>query len=122
MELKKINDYIWEISPFGEMKVPGKIYASLKLLDKIREDDSLKQVANVATLPGIIGYSLAMPDIHAGYGFSIGGVAAMDIDEGVVSPGGVGYDINCGVRLAKKNLKYDEIKENLKEKMKLIFL
>ncbi len=115
MELKKINDYIWEISPFGDMKVPGKVYASLKLLDKIREDESLKQVTNVATLPGIIGYSLAMPDIHAGYGFSIGGVAAMDVDEGIVSPGGVGYDINCGVRLAKTNLKYDEIKDKIEK-------
>lgn len=113
MELRKINDYLWEIPPSGEMKVPGRIYASLKLLEKIREDDSLKQVSNVATLPGIIGYSFAMPDIHAGYGFSIGGVAAMDLEEGVVSPGGVGYDINCGIRLAKTNLKYDEIKDKI---------
>lgn len=113
MELRKINDYLWEIPPSGEMKVPGRIYASLKLLEKIREDDSLKQVSNVATLPGIIGYSFAMPDIHAGYGFSIGGVAAMDVEEGVVSPGGVGYDINCGIRLAKTNLKYEEIKDKI---------
>ena len=113
MELRKINDYLWEIPPSGEMKVPGRIYASLKILEKIREDDSLKQVSNVATLPGIIGYSFAMPDIHAGYGFSIGGVAAMDLEEGVVSPGGVGYDINCGIRLAKTNLKYDEIKDKI---------
>ncbi len=113
MELKKINDYTWVIEPSGNMKVPGKIYASSKLLEKIKEDDSLKQVQNVATLPGIVGWSLAMPDIHAGYGFSIGGVAAMDLDEGVISPGGVGYDINCGIRLAKTNLKYEEIKEKL---------
>ncbi len=113
MELKKINDYTWEIEPSGNMKVPGKIYASSKLLEKIKEDDSLKQVQNVATLPGIVGWSLAMPDIHAGYGFSIGGVAAMDLDEGVISPGGVGYDINCGIRLAKTNLKYEEVKEKI---------
>lgn len=121
MELRKINDYLWEIPPSGEMKVPGRIYASLKLLDKIKEDDSLKQVTNVATLPGIIGYSLAMPDIHAGYGFSIGGVAAMDLEEGVVSPGGVGYDINCGIRLAKTNLKYEEIRDKIEKIVSKMF-
>lgn len=94
MELKKVHDYLWEIPPHGGMRVPGRIYASEKLLKDIRSDESLKQVANVAHLPGIVGYSLAMPDIHWGYGFPIGGVAATDPDQGVISPGGVGYDIN----------------------------
>lgn len=76
------------------MRVPGRIYASDKLMTGLKEDNSLRQVMNVAHLPGIVGYSLAMPDIHWGYGFPIGGVAAVDDQDGVISPGGVGYDIN----------------------------
>ena len=83
----------------GKMRVDGIVYADAAMMADIREDESLEQVANVAHLPGIVGASLAMPDIHWGYGFPIGGVAAMDAEDGVVSPGGVGYDINCGVRL-----------------------
>ncbi|HQN48256.1 MAG TPA: RtcB family protein, partial [Caldisericia bacterium] len=79
------------------MNVPGIIYASEKMISKILMDKSPIQVANVATLPGILKASMAMPDIHWGYGFPIGGVAAFDVDKGVISPGGVGYDINCGV-------------------------
>lgn len=86
------------------MRVPGLIYASKSLMDEIRADKSPEQVANVAHLPGIVGYSIAMPDIHWGYGFPIGGVAAFDPDEGVLSPGGVGYDINCGVRLLRTSM------------------
>ncbi len=86
------------------MRVPVRIYASPGMLNEILSDDSVQQAKNVATLPGIIGYSYAMPDIHAGYGFPIGGVAAFDMEKGVVSPGGVGYDINCGVRLLKTAL------------------
>ena len=86
------------------MRTRGVVYASRQMVAKIQEDRSLEQVANVATLPGIVGASLAMPDVHWGYGFPIGGVAAFDVDEGVVSPGGVGYDINCGVRLLRTNL------------------
>lgn len=97
------------------MSVPGRIYASNKLMEKIREDKSLDQVANVACLPGIINYSLAMPDIHWGYGFPIGGVAAFDYDKGVISPGGVGYDINCGVRLIKTNLTAQEVQPKIKD-------
>ena len=88
----------------GKMRTRGVVYASRQMVPKIQEDRSLEQVANVATLPGIVGASLAMPDVHWGYGFPIGGVAAFDVDEGVVSPGGVGYDINCGVRLLRTNL------------------
>ena len=109
MELKKIKDYLWEVPRHGGMRVPGRIYASGKLMEDLREDPALTQVANVAHLPGIVGYSLAMPDIHWGYGFPIGGVAATDAQEGVISPGGVGYDINCGVRLILTRLKFSDI-------------
>ncbi len=94
-KLKRLDDYRIEV-PIGYkegMKVPGIIFLD-KALEKLLESQSIQQVANVATLPGIIGASLAMPDIHIGYGFPIGGVAAFDINRGVISPGGVGYDIN----------------------------
>jgi tRNA-splicing ligase RtcB len=94
IELNRIEQCLWEIPRQGNMRVPGRIYATEKLFSVLKEDNSLKQVMNVAHLPGIVGYSLAMPDIHWGYGFPIGGVAAMDVADGVVSPGGVGYDIN----------------------------
>jgi len=114
IELKKISDYLWEIPPTGKMKVPGRIYSSGKMLeDLISNDEALTQVKNVAHLPGIQKFSLAMPDIHWGYGFPIGGVAATDLEEGVISPGGVGYDINCGVRLATTSLSVETIKKNV---------
>jgi tRNA-splicing ligase RtcB len=94
IQLARLEDYLWEIPRQGGMRVPGRIYATEKLMAAIKSDNSLKQVMNVAHLPGIVGYSLAMPDIHWGYGFPIGGVAAVDAAEGVISPGGVGYDIN----------------------------
>ncbi len=109
MELVKVHDYLWEIPRQGAMLVPGRIYISEPMLEEIRDDPALTQVANVACLPGIVGYSLAMPDIHWGYGFPIGGVAAIDEQNGVISPGGVGYDINCGVRLARTNLRYEDV-------------
>src|SRR5229473_1744051 len=109
VELQRINHYVWEIPRQGGMRVPGRIYASEKLMAELRDDPSLQQVANVAHLPGIVGYSLAMPDIHWGYGFPIGGVAATDVEDGVISPGGVGYDINCGVRLIRTNLFFEDI-------------
>ncbi len=109
MELRKIHDYLWEIPRQGGMLVPGRIYANARMIEDLREDPALTQVANVACLPGIVGYSLAMPDIHWGYGFPIGGVAAMDARAGVISPGGVGYDINCGVRLARTQLQYEDV-------------
>jgi len=95
------------------MKVPGVVYTSAAMLDQLRKEEALQQVANVATLPGIVKASLAMPDIHWGYGFSIGGVAAFDWQSGVVSPGGVGYDINCGVRLAGTDLRLEEIRDSI---------
>jgi tRNA-splicing ligase RtcB len=109
MEFVKIHDYLWEIPRQGAMLVPGRIYASAHIMEELRDDPALTQVANVACLPGIVGYSLAMPDIHWGYGFPIGGVAAIDPQYGVVSPGGVGYDINCGVRLIRTNLQYQDV-------------
>ncbi len=122
MELKKINDYLWEIPKTGGMRVPGRIYASEEFLDAIKQDDSLKQVANVAHLPGIVKYSIAMPDIHLGYGFPIGGVCATDPDaDGVISPGGVGYDINCGVRLARTNLKEEDVRDKLHDVVRNLF-
>jgi len=94
-ELKKISDYKWEVPQTGNMRVPGIIYADETMLGAIEKEGAVTQVSNVATLPGIIKASFAMPDVHQGYGFSIGGVAAFDWEEGIISPGGVGYDINC---------------------------
>jgi len=121
IELKKIGDYEWEIPKTGKMLVPGKIFASEKLLKKMKEDMTLEQVKNVAMLPGIIRESIALMDAHSGYGFSIGGVAAFDIDSGVISPGGVGYDINCSVRLLKTNLTLKDIEKKKKEVIDKLF-
>jgi tRNA-splicing ligase RtcB (3'-phosphate/5'-hydroxy nucleic acid ligase) len=120
IRLERIDDYRYEIPRTGGMRVPGMIYASTRLMDEIRQDRSPEQVANVAHLPGIVGRSLAMPDIHWGYGFAIGGVAAFDADEGVLSPGGVGYDINCGVRLLASTLdRHDVAHGNVLEELSL---
>ncbi len=113
-KLKKIHDFLWEIPREGAMNVPGRIYASEKMLTKIYEDNAAQQVMNVATLPGILKYSYAMPDIHWGYGFPIGGVATFDMDSGIISPGGVGYDINCGVRLLKTGLERRDLQDKVK--------
>jgi tRNA-splicing ligase RtcB (3'-phosphate/5'-hydroxy nucleic acid ligase) len=94
VKIEKIDDYRWRIPREGRMRTDGIIYTDERMLNDIRKDRSLTQVTHVAWLPGIEGPSLAMPDIHWGYGFPIGGVAAFDLKEGVVSPGGVGYDIN----------------------------
>jgi tRNA-splicing ligase RtcB len=94
LPLEQLDDLRWRIPRHGGMRVDGLVYASERMMADIRDDQSLRQVANVAHLPGILQPSLAMPDIHWGYGFPIGGVAAMDAETGVVSPGGVGYDIN----------------------------
>jgi tRNA-splicing ligase RtcB len=114
-DFKKISDWLWEVpkSFRNDMRVPARIYVSEKMLEDVFEDRSINQLINVATLPGIVNYSLAMPDIHEGYGFPIGGVAAVDARKGVVSPGGVGYDINCGVRLLKSQYSEKEIRPHL---------
>ena len=118
MDLKEVAPYQWEI-PKGYvdgMRVPARIFASRALLDKALEDRAAEQIANVATLPGIVGAALAMPDIHWGYGFPIGGVAATDADGGgAVSPGGVGFDIGCGVRLVRSDLTWTEVKGQMRE-------
>ena len=121
--LKKLDDYRWEI-PKGYkagMNVPGLLYADEGMLEHIREDQTPEQVANVACLPGISGRSLAMPDIHWGYGFPIGGVAATRIEDGVISPGGVGYDINCGVRLLRTNLMEEEAIPKIEELVSALY-
>ena len=116
--LEKITDYKFRIPKSYKpgMRVDGIIYADEKLLSSIKKDKAPEQVANVAFLPGIVGSSLAMPDIHWGYGFSIGGVAATDPEAGgVISPGGVGYDINCGVRIVRTNLYLDDVGPRINE-------
>ncbi len=110
--LQRVDTNRWCIPKHynAEMHVPGMVYADDELIVQIQEDNALQQVANVATLPGIVGYSLAMPDIHWGYGFPVGGVAATSAENGVVSPGGIGFDINCGVRLLATDLLYEQIR------------
>jgi tRNA-splicing ligase RtcB len=121
MELRKINENTWEIPQQGEMKVPALIYSSARLLADVRHDMTLDQARNVACLPGIQRMSYVMPDAHQGYGFPIGGVAAFDLDEGVISPGGVGYDINCGVRLLRTDYTEQDITARRKELLSEIF-
>ncbi len=107
MQLRRIEGDLWELPRQGGMKVPGRVYS---VGPPAPDDPALQQVANVAHLPGILRFSLAMPDIHWGYGFPIGGVAAVDPERGAISPGGVGYDINCGVRVITTALDADEVR------------
>src|SRR3972149_8530070 len=120
--LTKVNDYTWDIPITYKpgMRVPGRIFMTSRLRGSL-EHETLEQTANVATLPGIQKYSMAMPDAHSGYGFPIGGVAAFDRDTGIISPGGVGYDINCGVRIIKTDLTVDEVRPRMKELIGLLF-
>ena len=111
-DFKKISDWLWEI-PKGfrpEMRVPARIYISEEMMEQTFRDRSLNQLINISSLPGIVRYSLAMPDMHEGYGFPIGGVAAMNMEDGVISPGGVGYDINCGMRVLKSEHTEEEVR------------
>lgn len=94
IKVQKVDEWRWRIPREGKMRTEGVVYADAKMMEDIRKDESLSQVVNVACLPGIVGKSMAMPDIHWGYGFPIGGVAAYDVASGIISPGGVGYDIN----------------------------
>ncbi|HAY38063.1 MAG TPA: RNA-splicing ligase RtcB, partial [Desulfobacteraceae bacterium] len=121
ISIKKIDKYRWEVPKTGAMRVPGMVYATESMLKGDAQNEPLKQVANVATLPGILKASLAMPDMHWGYGFPIGGVAAFDWESGVISPGGVGYDINCGVRLATTSLIEKEIRPKLEALVTALF-
>jgi tRNA-splicing ligase RtcB len=118
MELERTSDVVWEIPQGDGMRVPGRVFASEALLVKAKEDQAIAQVANVAHLPGIVDASMAMPDIHWGYGFPIGGVAATDVGAGgVVSPGGVGFDICCGVRLLASHYTVDDFNEHRRDVM-----
>ena len=111
-QLKRLDAHRYMVPQTGAMRSDGVIFASESLIQDIREDPCVDQVANVAQLPGIVGQAMAMPDMHWGYGFPIGGVAAFDVEEGVVSPGGVGYDINCGVRLLRTGIEAAESRED----------
>src|SRR5215468_3527669 len=121
--IEKIDDYRWLIPKSSRpgMRTDALIFANERLLQAIRQDQSLEQAANVAMLPGIVGRALAMPDIHQGYGFPIGGVAAVDEEHGVVSPGGVGFDINCGVRLLSSSLTLNDVRPKLRELVHQLF-
>jgi tRNA-splicing ligase RtcB (3'-phosphate/5'-hydroxy nucleic acid ligase) len=121
VKLRQIDAYRWEIPREGKMRTRGLVFCSQEMLPSIQEDQSLQQVANVATLPGIVGASLAMPDIHWGYGFAIGGVAAFDPADGIVSPGGVGYDINCGVRLLRTRLAREQVECCIEDLVNTLF-
>jgi len=122
-ELVKIDNNRYKIPKTYKagMRTDGLIYASEKMIPKIIEDNAPEQVANVATLPGIVGYAMAMPDIHWGYGFPIGGVAAFDTEQGIISPGGVGYDINCGVRILRTDLTDNDVRHKIKELVRSLF-
>ncbi len=121
--LVRLDEFTYRIDPAEQpgMRVPGILFSDEALLANVEGDPSLAQLANVATLPGIERNALAMPDIHFGYGFPVGGVAAFDLDEGVVSPGGIGYDINCGVRLLRTNLSVDQVRPRLGELIERLY-
>lgn len=120
--VKQQENYIYAIEPRGRMRVPVRIFSSDRLLPQLQSDDSLIQASNVATLPGIVEASIVMPDAHQGYGFSIGGVAAFDETEGIISPGGIGFDINCGVRLLATSLTRDDILPRMRELLDALYV
>lgn len=121
VKVHRLDEYRWRIPREGQMRVDGLVFASATMMQAIREDQSLQQVANVAHLPGIVCHSIAMPDIHWGYGFPIGGVAAFDEHDGVISPGGIGYDINCGVRLLGSGLSRPEVEGRMRDLVEGLF-
>ncbi len=119
--LEQVRENVWEIPREGDMRVPARVLASEALLEEISDDKTLQQLKNTAHLPGIRKYALCMPDGHQGYGFPVGGVAALDAEDGCISPGGVGYDINCGVRMMKTNLTYDDLQGREEELVDALF-
>ena len=121
IEINKMSANIWEIPKTGEMEVPTRFFASEKLMEKMKTDRTLVQGSQMAVLPGIQKYACVMPDGHQGYGFPIGGVAALDVETGGISPGGIGFDINCGVRLLATNLKKEQITPKIKELLDELF-
>jgi tRNA-splicing ligase RtcB len=122
-EMKRINEFLWEIPQKHreDMRVPARIYADDKLLEAALGDKSMEQLVNTACLPGVVKHTLAMPDIHQGYGPPIGGVAAMSLSDGVISPGAVGYDINCGVRFLSSNIEAEQVKPFMGEIMDVLY-
>ncbi len=122
IEIKKLNEYEWQIPKTGKMKVPAVVYASEKLLRDMQKDITLQQIRNVAMLQGILKHAIALSDAHQGYGFPIGGVAAFDMQEGIISPGGVGYDINCSVRLLKTDLTVNDFLKKRSQILNDVFI
>src|SRR5512138_603395 len=114
---KKISDYEWEIprSYRAEMMVPVRVFATRRMLEAALSDLSMEQAVNAATLPGVVGSVMVMPDVHQGYGFPIGGVAATRFPDGVISPGAIGYDINCGVRLLSSSVAFEDAEPYLEQ-------
>ncbi|MCK4278812.1 MAG: RtcB family protein, partial [Desulfurellaceae bacterium] len=110
MTIIKVSPFIYDIEREGDMLVPARMYINEVLLEKVKADRTIEQLINITYLPGIVKRALLMPDGHQGYGFPIGGVAAFDIEKGIISPGGVGYDINCGVRAVALSMSLSEIK------------
>ncbi len=121
MKIERLDKYIWRIPKEGNMKVDAIVFTDAESVNDPQFREAMKQLMNVATLPGIVKYALAMPDIHWGYGFPIGGVAAFDVKEGIISPGGVGFDINCGVRLMKTDLTYEDVKDRIRPLVEAIY-
>jgi len=119
--LHKLRDFVWEIPQEGDMRAPARVLASEQLLDEISEDKTLQQLKNATHLPGIAKYAICMPDGHQGYGFPVGGVGALDAEDGCISPGAVGYDINCGVRMMTTNLTYDDVQGKEEELVDALF-
>lgn len=115
MKINQLGDALWEIEREGAMKVPALIFGTKPVMEKMKGDRTLMQLQNVASLEGIINHAMVMPDGHEGYGFPIGGVAAFDAEEGIISPGGIGYDINCGVRLVRTGLTVEQVKPKIKQ-------
>jgi tRNA-splicing ligase RtcB len=119
--LERVREFVWEIPQTGEMNVPARVFASEELLEHIADDMTLQQLQNSAHLPGMTKYAIAMPDAHQGYGFPVGGVGAIDAEEGCISPGAVGFDINCGVRMMKTNLTYEDVQGKEEELVEALF-
>ncbi|WP_121740797.1 RtcB family protein [Natronorubrum halophilum] len=119
--LEKVREYVWEIPREGDMRVPARVLASEALLEEIEDDKTLEQIKNTTHLPGITKHAICMPDGHQGYGFPVGGVGALDAENGCISPGAVGYDINCGVRMMRTNLTYDELQGHEEELVDSLF-
>src|SRR6056297_2858634 len=119
--LEQVSENVWELPREGEMRVAGRVLASEALLEEIAEDKTLQQLRNTTHLPGIVEPAICMPDGHQGYGFPVGGVGATDAEDGCISPGAVGYDINCGVRMVRTNLTYDDLRGREEELVDSLF-